>query len=215
MLSRRPLTVSAAFWLISAEAGWAWAADGWVICCCWRDTDGWPEAGLLGEGWAAGCGAWPACLRRAGRWGGAGLDGVWAACWEVALTTEGGVVCCWTIGCACGWTSALVTGDTTAAAAVSAPAAAAGYRTKIYDRLCCHSKGYICKNLKQLSAPGPKSNCESFVKIVYCWYKWFQCNLYLLLWSRCLTWIVLWLDEWQNWSLGLLWLQSCSWLREV
>lgn len=123
---QKKLTVSAAFWLISVEAAWAWAADGWVTCC-WTGTSGWPGAGLLGEGWAAGCWAWPACLRRDGRWGGAGLDGVLAVCWEVVLTTEGDVVCCWTIGCACGWMSALVTGDTAVAAdIVSAPEAAAG-----------------------------------------------------------------------------------------
>lgn len=175
MVSSRPLTVSAAFWLISVEPGWAWAADGWVICCC-SDTGSWPEAGLLGEGWAVGCGAWPACLRRAGRWGGAGLDGVCAACWEVALTTEGGVVCCWTVGCACGWTSALVTGDTAVAAVVSAPVAAAGCtvdHTKT-DESTTVSKGQMCK-----SCSNDKTNESSRSKKQMWIYKLFSLSLNL------------------------------------
>lgn len=150
-----PLTVSADFWLISVEAGWA--AAGWVICCCCWDTGGWPGTGLLGEGWAAGCWAWLACLRRAGRWGGAGLDGVGAACWEVELTTEGGVVCCWTVGCACGWMSALVTGDTAAAAVVSAPVAVTCCTTCHTDTdyfICCHLYWFTIKSIISEKCPG-------------------------------------------------------------
>lgn len=166
MVSSRPLTASADFWAISEDAGWAWVAVAW-------ETGDWPGAGLLGEGWTAACWAWLGCLRRAGLWGGAGLEGVCAPCWEVELTTGGGVVCCWTVGCTCGWMSALFTGDTIAAAAavVSAPVAAAGCTAchTETDYTSWYNLGYISKQvasqktriaLSTVSIPDPKSNCE-------------------------------------------------------
>lgn len=116
-----PLTIWADFWLVSVEAGWL----GTGVSCC-AAASGCPGDALHGEGWASGGWVWPGCLRRAGRWGAAGLDGVCAACGGAALTTEEeGVACCWDVSCACGAASAFATCDA-AEAAVSAPAAAAG-----------------------------------------------------------------------------------------
>lgn len=101
---KEKLTVSA------STAGWVWAS----CCCCSRATPGCP----------AGCWAGLGCLRRAGRWGGAGLDGVWPAC------CDGGEVCCRAAGWACGWTSALLSGDATVGA-VGVSAGSTGWKTGV------------------------------------------------------------------------------------